>query len=165
MTARGVNLRSATAIVEWLESLHDCPFDLAQARFDDDTHAWSGRFLRPVWDGAEAQHRRRAWVTWESRLPVMEVRVSIHQAARVRVLEDQGIRLYTFTGARRIGSGGLRLDFNERLKIEIASEHELTATAEEVAVTGIRAVYRQWLFVQTGPALEFLSGTSSSWAQ
>ncbi len=151
------------AISERLESLHDCPFDLGQAQFDAESHQWLGRFLRPVWEAPEAQHRRRAILIMESRLPVVEVRLRLRAITTVRIVDDQGIGRYTFNRVERI-KGGLQLVFNERLKVEMTIEGEPTATYEEAAMVDIWAEYRQVLLVQTGPTLRFAPGTSTRWA-
>ena len=144
-----IDLANLGAISERLDSLHDCPFDLDQAQFDSQTHEWVGRFLRPVWDGPEAQHRRRAVLIWESRLPVVESRLRLRAVTKVRIIDDQRIGRYTFNRVERI-QGGLQLIFNERLKIEVGFNGEPAGTYEEVSVRDICAVYRQMLFVQTG---------------
>lgn len=160
MTADLANLG---AISERLDSLHDCPFDLDQARFDREAHAWLGLFLRPVWDAPEAQRRRRAVLIVESRLPVVEARLRLRRVTEVRIVDDQRIGRYSFNRIARI-KGGAQLIFNEGLKIEMAFDDEPTGTYEEVQAADIRAVYRQLLLVQTGPALQFGPGASSRWA-
>lgn len=158
-----IELANFDAISERLESLHDCPFDLAQTQLDRETHEWRGRFLRAVWDAPEAQHRRHAFVVLESRLPVMEARLCLRATADVRIVNDQGIGRYTFNRVERTDDG-LRLVFNELLKIEVAISGEPSGTYEEVSVADICAVYRQVLFVQTGPRLQFAPDSLTRWA-
>jgi len=158
-----LDLANLSAISERLNSLHDCPFDLDQAQLNCETHEWLGVFLRPVWDAPEAQHRRRAFLILESQLPVVEARLRLRMVNAVRLVDDQRIGQYSFNRVERI-KGGAQLIFNERLKIELAFNGEPAATYEEVPVADIRAVYRQILLVQTGPALQFAPGASSRWA-
>jgi hypothetical protein len=158
-----IDLTSLGAISERLDSLHDCPFDLDQAQFDMQTHEWLGRFLRPLWDGPDAQHRRRAFLVLESQLPVVEARLCLRAVTEVRIIDDQGIGRYTFNRVKRI-KGGLQLVFNEELKIDVALSGEPAGTYEEVPVADIHAVYRQVLFIQSGPTLQFGPGASTDWA-
>lgn len=158
-----IDLSNFDAISKRLDSLHDCPFDLDQAQLDRGTQEWLGRFLRPVWDGPGAQHRRRALVIRESRLPVVEARLRLRAVSETRIVDDQRIGRYSFNRVELI-EGGLQLLFNERLKIEVAFNGEPAGTYEEISVAEICAVYRQLLFIQTGPALQFAPGASTSWA-
>ena len=158
-----IELANLDVISERLDLLHDCPFDLDQAQFDRGTHEWLGRFLRPVWDGPEVQHRRRALLIWESRLPVVEARLRLQAVTEMRIVGDQGIGRYSFNRVERM-QGGLKILFNEGMKIVMAFNGEPTGSYEEVFIADIHAIYRQMLLVQTGPALQFVPGASSKWA-
>ena len=95
-------------------------------------------------------------------LPV-EARLRLRSVTRVRVLDDQRIGRYTFNRVVK-SSVGLRLVFNERLRIEVAMSGQPKGMYEEVPVVGIRAMYRELLLLQSGPKLEFAPGISSQWA-
>jgi hypothetical protein len=145
-----------------LDALHDCLFDLDKARFDVANHEWTGRFLRPVWEGPDVQHSRRALLIQVSRVPVVDARLRVRPVSNIRILNDQGIGRYTFNRVER-SQNGLRLVFNERMTIDIAWAGEPSGSYEEVPVTGIRAVYRRILFLQTSPVLEIAAVNSSKW--
>jgi len=154
-------LGNFTAIAKALCFLHDCPFDLAQVQFDAARGKWTGRFLRPLWDAPEAQRRRRALVL-HYRLPVVEGRLCLRGVNEVSVQDDSRIGRYTFNGVERT-KRGLRLAFNEELKIDLSVSLEPGGTYEEIPVAGIYAVYRQIALVQSGPSLQIEPGTSTAW--
>jgi hypothetical protein len=139
--------------------LHDCPIDLDKASFDRVAHEWHGTFLRPLWESPGAVHKRRALFVVESRLPIAEAALRFRGVAEVRVLKDQGIGTYTLNRATDL-SDGLRLSFNEALELEIHFEGSLDATYEERLLPGYSAVYREYLFLQTGPSIEVASAVS-----
>ncbi len=139
---------------EVMSQLHDCPIDLDQAVFDRAAHEWRGTFLRPLWEGPGAVHRRRALIIVDSRLPIAEGALCFRQVTDVRILHDQGIGTYTLNKVGRL-AGGLRVSFNQALELEILFEGALDATYDERPLPGYTAVYRQYLFAQTGPEIEF----------
>lgn len=144
------------------ERLHDCPFDLEQARFDELGHEWLGRFLRPVHEGPAVQ-RCGSFLLGEVRLPVVEALVRFRGVRGVRVLDDPRIRRFSFNRVREIG-GGLRLEFNEQLRIELMLTEAWVATYDEAPLPGIEAVYRSVLLVELGPWISVAPGTQSNWA-
>jgi hypothetical protein len=139
---------------EVVSQLHDCPIDLDKAVFDRAAHEWRGTFLRPLWESPGAVHKRRALIIVDSRLPIAEGALCFRQVTDVRILNDQGIGTYTLNKAKRM-AGGLRFSFNEALELEILFEGVLDATYDERPLPGYTAVYRQYLFAQTGPEIEF----------
>jgi len=139
---------------ETMSQLHDCSMDLDKAVFDRAAHEWRGTFLRPLWESPAAIHERRALIIVDSRMPVAEGILCFRHVTDVRVLNDQRIGIYTLNKAKR-RAGGLCLCFNEALELEILFEDILDATYDERPLPGYTAVYRQYLFAQTGPEIEF----------
>jgi hypothetical protein len=137
--------------------LHDCPFDLAQARFDRATREWQGQFLRPMWGSPKAKQRWRLLVVRESRLPVAEARLRLRRVTDVHVRNDQGIGTYGFNRVEPLPAG-VRLLFNERMSVEVLCDGTVEGSYEETVVPDLRAVYRQFLILQTGPAIEATPG-------
>lgn len=158
-----IELASLGDISERLEWLHDCPFDLDQAQCDPKARQWLDRFLRPVWETPEARHRRRAFIVYESRLPVVEARLLLRKVTEIQIVEDQEIGQYTFNRVEPAGSG-LQLVFNERLRIVVSTDGEPNGTYDEAPLAGVRAVYRQVLLVRTGPRLQFDPEASTRWS-
>jgi len=138
---------------EVVSQLHDCPIDLDKAVFDRAAHEWRGTFLRPLWESPGAVHKRRALIIVDSRLPIAEGALCFRQVTDVRILNDQGIGTYTLNKAKRM-AGGLRFSFNEALELEILFEGVLDGIYDERPLPGYTAVYRQYLFAQTGPEIE-----------
>jgi len=43
-----MHISTVEQLDEVITDLHDCPFDLDRAIFDEATHMWTGFFLRPL---------------------------------------------------------------------------------------------------------------------
>jgi hypothetical protein len=151
------HLATFEQVKEITSLLHDCPIDLDNASFDRVAHEWRGTFLRPLWEDPGAVFKRWALFVVESRLPIAEATLCFRRVAEVRVLHDQGIGTYTLNRATRL-SDGLRLSFNEALELDILLEGSLDATYQERLLPGYSAVYREYLFLQTGPSIEVAAG-------
>src|SRR4030095_11224629 len=105
---------SVEQLDEVLSNLHDCPFDLDRATFDEDTHTWTGFFLRPLWDDPRAEHRGFSILYVRSRLPVAEATLRFSGVGNCVVADNARIGRYTFNEIEPI-SNGVRLHFNENL--------------------------------------------------
>lgn len=138
---------------QFMTKLHDCPFDFDRTRFDKTSGMWSGKFLRPLWDDARAEHRGLPLLYLKTRLPVAEVSLTVAHVENVEVIEDQGIGLYTFNEIER-ASSGLRLLFNQAMQIHLQLSGPTEATYDEQPLPGRWAVYRQFLLVQSGPEID-----------
>jgi hypothetical protein len=158
-----IELAGFADVARQLEALHDCPFDLDQAQYDSETHEWQAAFLRPVWDDPGVERQRRALVVLEHRVPVVEARLLVRSVSQIQILDDQRIGRYTFNRVVSTATG-LRLEFNERMRVELTVVGHPAGSYEEVEVVGIRAVYREVLFVQSGPSLICPSGSTGKWA-
>lgn len=137
-----------------LAEVHDCPFELDQAKFDLKRGEWHGKFLLPVWDSPVAAHIRRWLFIVESRLPIVERNVFISGVTACRVRDEARMGCYTFTWAHRTQQG-LQLEFNEGLEIELDVNAPINGGIDDEAVSDRIAVYRQYFIVQTGPHIEF----------
>src|SRR5205807_8082222 len=124
-----------------------------KAVFDRAAHEWRGTFLRPLWESPGALHKHRALLILESRLPIAEGALCFRHVTEVRVVNDQGIGTYTLNRGERL-TGGVRLSFSQALQLEILFGGVLDATYDERPLPGYTAVYREYLFGQTGPEIE-----------
>jgi hypothetical protein len=147
------DLISFDQLAEVMSALHDCPFDLDRAVFSEETLKWTGTFFRPRWDDPAAEHAGWALVYGRSRLPVAEAFVGVANVAATSVLDDVGIGRYNFNQVERTRDG-IRLCFNEAMRIELRLAGPVHATYEERVSSRLRAVYRQFLLVQSGPRIE-----------
>jgi hypothetical protein len=95
-----------------MSNLHDCPFDLDRATFDEATHIWTGLFLRPLWDDPRAEHRGFSILYVRSRLPVAEATLTISGVSTCTVVDNARIGNYSFNEIDPIANG-VRLHFNE----------------------------------------------------
>lgn len=50
------DLISFDQLSEAMSALHDYPFDLGRAVFNEETQKWTGIFFRPLWDDPAAEH-------------------------------------------------------------------------------------------------------------
>lgn len=92
-----------------------------------------------------------------TRLPVAETWVKVADVRDVTVLDDQGIGRYTFNEVELVADG-VCLCFNERMRINLRVSGQLHATYKEQALPTLRAVYRQFLLVESGPFIEEFKG-------
>src|SRR5689334_4926486 len=99
------DLGSFEQLQEAMAALHDCPFDLERAGFNEATRTWTGTFLRSLWDEPTAEHRGWALVYRRSRLRVAEVLVDVANVASASVRHDQGIGRYSFNRVERTRDG------------------------------------------------------------
>src|SRR5262245_25767031 len=113
-----MNISSVEQLDEVMSELHDCPFDLDRAFFDDTSDTWTGFFLRPLWDDPRAEHRGFSILYVRSRLPVVEVTLRIRGVLKCAVTDKARIGRYTFNQVER-ATDGLRLHFNEELDIDL----------------------------------------------
>ena len=136
-----------------MSNLHDCPFYVDRASYDETAGMWSGIFIRPLWDDPRAQHHGVPLLYLRSRLPVAEAALTIAGVRSLEVVADQGIGKYTFNELERT-AGGLRLRFNEALCLNLELSGTLGATYDERPLPDYGAIYRQLFLVQTGPIIE-----------
>lgn len=148
---------SFAELADTMTALHDCPFDLDRSTFRESSGSWTGVFLRPLWDDPRAEHKGLPFVYERTRLPVAETRVNVADVRGVAVVDDQGIGRYTFNEVELMADG-VCLCFNERMRIDLRVSGQLHATYEERASPTLRAVYRQFLLVNTGPSIEEFEG-------
>lgn len=147
-----MQIRSFEQLEEVISNLHDCPFDLDRSGFDAASETWRGIFLRPLWDDPRAKHRGLFLLYSHSQLPVAEATLTIAGVKNHSVLDDQGIGRYTVSEVQRLPNG-VRLAFNEALQIDFELAGSISATYDEQSVSGIRAIYRQYFLMQTGPKI------------
>lgn len=148
---------SFAELADTMTALHDCPFDLDRSTFRESSGSWSGVFLRPLWDDPRAGHKGIPFVYERTRLPVVETWMKVADVRDAAVLDDQGIGRYTFNEVELIADG-VSLCFNERMRINLRVSGQLHATYEERALPTMRAVYRQFLLVESGPFIEEFKG-------
>ena len=70
-----------------MTKLHDCPFDFDSSSFDKESAAWSGIFLRPLWEDPRAEHSGLPLLYVKTRLPVAEVTLTVEGVEKVEVIE------------------------------------------------------------------------------
>ena len=135
-----------------MTKLHDCPFDLKQSSFDKMSGVWSGIFLRPLWDHPRVERHGVSPLYLKTQLPVVEATIKFAGVQNVEVVDDQGIDIYTFNEIER-GSNGVRLLSNQAMQIKLDLLAPISATYDEKPLPGLRAIYRQFLLVQSGPEI------------
>ena len=147
-----MHISSIEQLDEVMSNLHDCPFDLDRASFDETTQTWTGFFLRPLWDDPRAEHRRIAIWSVRTQLPVVEVTLNISGVSKCVVADNAGIGLFSFNQIEPI-TNGVRLQFNENLDIDLELK-TIDGTYDERPVPELCAIYRQCFLVQSGPFIE-----------
>jgi len=147
-----MHLSSNEQLDEVMSELHDCPFDLDRATFDEATQTWTGVFLRPVWDDPRAEHRGFSILYVRSRLPVVEGTLKVSGVMKCVVADKARIGRYTFN-EMETNANGVRFHFNENLDIDV-EVCVLDASYEEQPLPELRAIYRQYLGLQSGPFME-----------
>src|SRR5438876_11711745 len=113
-----MHISSVEQLDEVMSNLHDCPFDLDRALFDEATHTWTGFFLRPLWDDPRAQHKGFSILYVRSRLPVAEATLKVSGISNCVVADNARIGRYSFNQIQPIANG-VRLHFNEDLDIDL----------------------------------------------
>ena len=152
-----LELLSFERLAETMSHLHDCPFDLDCASLDKAAQMWTGTFLRPIWDDPTAQ-RKGLWPLYmRIRLPVAQVQIRVAKVSSATIVDNQGIERYSFNQLERTREG-MRLCFNEMMRIDLRLVGPVHATYEERASPGLHALYRGFLFVQSGPKIEGTGG-------
>ena len=147
-----LQISSFAQLDEVISNLHDCPFDLDRAVFDATTGTWCGTFLRPLWDDPRARHRGLTFLYLHSELPVVEAILTIVNVKNYSVNDDQGIGRYSVSEVEQI-QNGVRLSLNEAMYIDFDLAGSIAATYDEQPVSGIRAIYRQFFLIQSGPEI------------
>ena len=153
-----MHISSLEQLDKVMPELHDCPFDLDRAVFDEATHTWTGFFLRPLWDDPRAEHRGLSILYVRSRLPVSEVMLQFSGVSKCVVADNTRIGRYTFNQVSP-AANGVRLHFNENLDIDLELP-AIDVTWNERPLPEVRAIYRQYLLVQSGPRIERLGNTT-----
>ncbi len=138
-----------------MTELHDCPFALDRAAFDEVRHTWTGFFLRPLWDDPRAEHRGFSILYVHSRLPVAEATLKVSGVVKCVVADLARIGRYSFNQIEPTANG-VRLHFNENLDIDLELP-VIDATYEERPVPGLCAIYRQYFLLQSGPSIEMVA--------
>ncbi len=113
-----MHISTVEQLDEVITDLHDCPFDLDRAIFDEATHMWTGFFLRPLWEDPRAEHRGFSILYVRSQLPVVEVTLKVSGVDKSVVADNARIGRYSFNQIEPIPNG-VRLHFNENLDIEL----------------------------------------------
>lgn len=147
-----MHISTVEQLDEVITDLHDCPFDLDRAIFDEATHMWTGFFLRPLWEDPRAEHRGFSILYVRSQLPVVEVTLKVSGVDKSVVADNARIGRYSFNQIEPIPNG-VRLHFNENLDIEL----ELSAidvTYDERPLPELCAIYRQYFLLQSGPSIQ-----------
>jgi hypothetical protein len=148
-----MHISSVEQLDEVMSNLHDCPFDLDRAIFDEATHTWTGFFLRPLWDDPRAEHRGFSILYVRSRLPVAEATLKVSGVSSCVVADNAGIGRYSFNETEPL-TNGVRLHFNEDLDIDLELGDTVDATYDERPLPKLCAIYRQYFLVQSGPSIE-----------
>lgn len=142
---------------ELMLNLHDCPFDLDEAAFDEQGGTWSGTFLRPLWGHPDAESRRVGIFSTEYRLPVVKASIRIEGVRGIEVIDDQGIGRYTLNDIAR-AADYVQFSFNEVMRIVLHLAEGIDARYDEQPLPTVRAVYTEFsiafLVVQSGPRIE-----------
>jgi hypothetical protein len=137
-----------------MSELHDCPFDLDDANFDEKVATWTGRFYRPVSEDPSAIERTKSRRVFSRyKMPVVLASVCISGVQQVRLLDDPRIGWYTLNRIKRT-SNGIRVEFCEALKIDLDLTGPIDVTYVEDPLPGKCAVYRTFLSIWTGPRIE-----------
>jgi len=147
-----MRISSVEQLDEVMSNLHDCPFDLDRAIFNEATHTWTGFFLRPLWDDPGAQHRGFSILYVRSQLPVAEVTLKVSGVRKCFVADDARIGRYSFNQIEPI-TNGVRFHFNENLDIDLELG-AIDATYDERPLPEVCAIYRHYFLVQSGPSIE-----------
>jgi hypothetical protein len=148
-----IQISSFEQLDEVMSNLHDCPFDLARSISDAASETWCGRFLRPLWDDPRAKHRGLFLLYSHARLPVVEATLTIAGVKNRSIVDDQGIGRYSLDEVLQI-QNGVRLSFNEALRIDPYLAGWISATYDEQPLSGVYAIYRQYFLMQSGPEIE-----------
>ncbi|HEX6187714.1 MAG TPA: hypothetical protein VFZ40_06520 [Pyrinomonadaceae bacterium] len=135
-----------------MSELHDCPFDLDRATFDEATHTWTGFFLRPLWDDPRVEQRRISIFSVRTQLPVVEATLNVGGVNKCVVADNARIGRYSFEEIQIIPNG-VRLHFTEALDIDLELG-AIDANYEEQPLPELCAIYRQCFLVQSGPFIE-----------
>lgn len=147
-----MHISSVEQLDEAMSNLHDCPFDLDRATFDEATRTWTSFFLRPLWDDPRAEHAGFSILYVRSRLPVAEATLKVSGVTHCVVADNARIGSYSFNEIQSIPNG-VRLHFNEGLDIDLELG-AIDANYEERPLPGLCAIYRQYFLVQSGPSIE-----------
>jgi hypothetical protein len=148
-----MHISSVEQLDEVMSNLHDCPFDLDRAIFDQATRTWTGFFLRPLWDDPRAEHRGFSILYVRSRLPVVEATLTVSDLNNWIVADNAQIGRYSFNQIESIANG-VRLHFNENLDIDLELAGPLDADYEEQPLPELCAIYRQYFLLQSRPSIE-----------
>ena len=158
--AETLHVTSFEECYELMSNLHDCPFDLEEAIFDNSISQWTGKFLRPLWESPEVERDEQKLIlsrfltTERLRVPAAKAVVRVHGVAQVQIVSDQGIRLYTFNELKATNVG-IRLDFCEAMRIELDLANRVDVTYDEAHFPSVRLAYTNFPFgSQTGPRVE-----------
>ena len=151
-----MHISSIEQLDQVMSNLHDCPFDLDRAVFDEITRTWTGRFLRPLWDDPRAEHRGFSLLYVRSRLPIAEATLTISGVNVCVVADNAQIGRYSFNQIEPIANG-VRLHFNENLDIDLGLAGIIDAVYEEHPFPELCAIYRQYFLFQSGPSIETAS--------
>ena len=143
---------------EVMSGLHDCPFDLDDARFDEQAAKWTGRFFRPVSENPSVIERTKSrFVFSRYRMPVVLASMGVSGVQQVQLVHDQGIGWYTLNRIKRTADG-ISIDFCEALRIDLRLTAGIDVTYVEDPLPGKRAVFRTFLSIWTGPKIEDATG-------
>ena len=147
-----MHISSFEQLYKAMMGLHDCPFELDRAVFDEVSRTWTGYFLRPLWDDPRAEHRGFSLIYLHSRLPIAEATLTVSGVVKCVVADNARIGRYSFNELEPTANG-VRFHFNENLDIDLEIE-VIDATYEERPVPELCAIYRQYFLVQSGPSIE-----------
>jgi hypothetical protein len=148
-----MHISSVEQLDEVMSNLHDCPFDLDRAVFNEATRTWAGFFLRPLWDDPRAEHRGFSILYVRSRLPVVEATLTVSDLNNCIVADNAQIGRYSFNRIESIAKR-VRLHFNENLDINLELAGTIDAASEEQPLPELCAIYRQYFLLQSGPSIE-----------
>ena len=148
-----MHISSFEQLDEVMTELHDCPFDLDRAVFDEATQTWTGFFLRPLWDDPRAEHRGLPILYVRTQLPVVEATLKLSGVRNWLVADNARIGRYSFNQIEPI-TNGIRLHFNENLDIDLDLSSSVDADYDERSMPELRAIYRQFFLLQCGPSIK-----------
>lgn len=150
-----MHISSVEQLDEVMTELHDCPFELDRAVFDEVSHTWTGFFLRPLWDDPRAEHWGFSILYVHSRLPVAEATLKVSGVIKCVVADNARIGRYSFNQTER-RANGVQFRFSENLNIDLEIP-VVDATYEERPIPELCAVYRQYFLLQSGPSIEMVA--------
>jgi len=144
-------INSFQELVDCMNELHDYPFTLSEATFDNSQKVWKGIFLRPMLESEDRVVHKGSFIYGKTECPVAKATLTISSVSNIEVIDDQGIDRYSFNGVQSTDKG-FRLEFNEAMMIEFEVE-TIMATYSESELSDKTAVFKNLLIIESGPEI------------